>query len=556
MKNALQRTLQKVLQKYAQKKGITLPEGFQAEIGLSRDPAHGDLATSVAFRLARWAREKPQAIAEELLRLFEDEVKTQKPAEKAASRWEIAGGGFINFFIPAAQLAGALVEIHEKDLHYGESDFGKGKRILIEFVSANPTGPLTIAHGRQAVIGDALARILKATGHAVMREYYVNDTGRQIGLLGESQWVRYQGLFGREEAIPEEGYQGAYLIDSAELLRRQKGDSLLKKPRAEAIEECRQFAVREILKGIKEDLKIVRVEFDNYFSEESLRKEGKVEQVIELLKKKGFVYESEGALWFRSTDFGDDKDRVLRKSTGEYTYLAPDMAYHWDKFERKFEGLLNLWGPDHHGYIPRLKAACEALGHDPKQLIILIVQLVTLYRKGEPVRMSTRAGEFVTLRELFEEVGVDATRFFFLLRRIESHLDFDLDLAKTQSDENPVYYLQYAHARISSLLKFARRKVSAEINLGLLKAPEETELIKKLQEYPEILERAAESLEPYRMVDYLREIAAQFHKFYAIHRVVTEDPELTAARLLLVDGVRIVLRNGLLTLGVTPPEKM
>ncbi len=553
MKERLQESLSKIVQDYSVRKGFLLPSDFDVELDISRDSSHGDLTTPVAFRLAKLAKERPARIAEELLDLFQELGPIK---EKLVLRWEIAGGGFINFFVPSSLLAGCLLEIHQQDKNFGRSEFGQKKKVLIEFVSANPTGPLTIAHGRQAVIGDALARILEATGFQVTKEYYLNDTGRQIGLLGESLWVRYQELFGNEAPIPEEGYQGEYLKGIAQKLRKERGDAPTKKNKPEAVKECTEYAVKEILEGIVEDLKTVRVEFDSYCSERSLRDKKMVEKAIEALRKKDFIFEEDGALWFRSTRLGDDKDRVLRKQTGDYTYLAPDIAYHWTKFERGFERLVNLWGPDHHGYIPRILAACEALGFKAEQLKVLIVQLVTLYRQGQPVRMSTRSGEFVTLRELFEEVGVDATRFFFLLRRVESHLDFDLDLAKTQSDENPVYYLQYAHARISSVLKFAEREIEPSPDLERFKAPEETELIKKLQGYPQILVQAAESLEPYRVVEYLRELAAQFHKFYALHRVVTEDQELTAARLLLADSVRVVLRNGLAVLGISHPEKM
>lgn len=559
IKNTLQEVLQEVLEEYAQKKGFSLPAGFQVELDLARGPGHGDLTTPVAFRLAKLAKEPPRRIADDLILLFEKKLEKQKEAKNVVSRWEVAGGGYLNFFVSSSRLAEILVEIHRKDSHYGKSDLGEGKKVLIEFVSANPTGPLTIAHGRQAAIGDALARILEASGFRVKREYYLNDVGVQMDLLGRSLWCRYCELRGHPKVMPEGGYYGNYLIEIARKLEVRE-EALLEPeqdgPSEETIARCRRFAAEEILKEIKEDLEAIGVKFDSYLSEGSLRDDKKVEKAIEFLKKKDLLFEEEGALWFRSTRFGDDKDRVVRKSSGEYTYLAPDIAYHRDKFERGFEWLINLWGPDHHGYVPRLKAACQALGHDPDQIKILMVQLVTLYRKGQPVRMSTRAGEFVTLRELFREVGVDAARFFFLLRRVESHLDFDLDLAKTQSDENPVYYLQYAHARISSILKFAKRKIESRAGLNRLGAPEETELMKKLQEYPQALTHAAEALEPYRVVEYLRELAAQFHKFYALHRVVSEDEELTQARLLLVDGVRIVLRNGLALLGVSHPETM
>lgn len=548
MKDALQNLLQKIVSQYVRQQGISLPEGFEVELNLSKDPSHGDWTTPVAFRLAQLVKKNPKSVAEEILSGFE-------PAG-LVTRWEVAGGGFINFYVPSAQLAEVLGEIHEKDTRYGESNEGRGKKVLIEFVSANPTGPLTIAHGRQAAVGDALARILTAGGFKVTKEYYLNDSGRQIDLLGESLWVRYRELFGESGEIPEEGYRGEYLKEIAQELQKKKGEGLLKQTREEAIRECAVFAVKEIFNGIKKDLDEIHVEFDSYFPERTLTEKKKVEEALEFLRKKNLVYEEEGAVWFRSTQWGDDKDRVLRKKTGDYTYLAPDIAYHWDKFKRGFEWLVNLWGPDHHGYVPRLKAACQALGHSPDQVTIRIVQLTTLYRQGEPVRMSTRAGEFVTLRELFEEVGRDVTRFFFLLRRVESHLDFDMDLAKNESEENPVYYLQYAHARISSILKFAKRRVQGKVELGRLKELESVDLLKRLREYPSVLVEAAESLEPYRVVEYLRELAAQFHKFYALHRVVTEDEELTSARLLLADGVRIVLRNGLALLGISHPETM
>lgn len=556
MKEILQKAIQKVTEEFAAARGFCLPAGFQVELELTKGPGHGDLTTPVAFRLAKSAKEKPSAIAEEIIRRLESTLQKNLPGQPLVSRAEVAGNGFINFFIAAAPLAGVLVEIHKKDEKFGESSFGQGEKVLIEFVSANPTGPLTIAHGRQAAVGDSLARILKATGHEVTREYYLNDSGRQMNLLGESVWARYQSLHGIDAKLPEEGYQGAYLIETAEALTKKSGDSLLKKDSLEAMRLSGEFAAAEILKGIQEDLASIDVRFDSYFSEKSLGEAKKVEKAIELLRKKGLVYEEAGALWLRSTQFGDDKDRVLRKQTGEYTYLAPDVAYHGTKFERGFSRLVNLWGPDHHGYIPRLKAACQGLGYSPDQVVIRIVQLSTLFRKGEPVRMSTRAGEFVTLRELVKEVGPDVTRFFFLLRRIESHLDFDLDLAKTASEENPVYYLQYAHARISSILKFAQRKINPQASLERLGEPGERDLIKRLAEFPEILIQSAQALEPYRVVEYLRELAGQFHKFYAVCRVVTEDEALTSARLLLVDGVRIVLRNGLEALGISHPETM
>ncbi|MDA9101398.1 arginine--tRNA ligase, partial [Omnitrophica bacterium] len=335
-----------------------------------------------------------------------------------------------------------------------------------------------------------------------------------------------------------------------------KKDSLLQESRDKQLNFCRRFAAKTLMDEIKQDLQAFGVVFDNYFSEQTLYQKDEVKKTFEDLDKKGYLYESDGALWFRSTDFGDDKDRVVRKSSGDFTYLAPDIAYHRTKFDRGFNCLVDLLGPDHHGYTARLKAACQALGHNAQEIEILIVQLVTLFRQGEPVRMSTRAGEFVTLRELMDEVGKDAARFFFIMRRVESHLDFDLDLAKAKTQDNPVYYLQYAHARIASILRFSKISVTADVDLELLKAPQERELIKKLSEYPDILIRAGKALEPYCLADYLRDIAASFHRFYQFQRVVSEDDALTRARLLLCDATRIVLRNGLDLLGISQPESM
>ena len=551
----LQALINGIVTEYSTKRGLELPESFEYELAVTKDPTHGDYASNVAFRLAKWAKSRPNLIADELVLLLEGEPK--RAVETGIERVEVAGGGFINFYMSKGSLAQVLLEAHRQQDKYGQSDFGKDRRVLVEFVSANPTGPLTIAHGRQAAVGDALARILEATGHLTRREYYLNDAGRQMNLLGASLFARYEELMtGSPVPLPEDGYQGAYLADIAREMAAEKKDTLLREPRPNALEFCRLYAAEEIMKGIRKDLEAIQCRFDTYFSESTLYREEDVEKALKTIEKAGFLYENDGALWFRSTAFGDDKDRVVRKSTGEYTYLAPDIAYHRQKFDRGFNQLINFWGPDHHGYIPRLKAACQALGHDAEQLQVRIVQLTTLYRKGQPVRMSTRAGEFVTLRELIDEVGADATRFFFCMRRIESHLDFDLDLAKQKSQENPVYYLQYAHARIASLLKFSTRPVTDKVNLELLATHEETDLIKMISLFPKVLIEASQSMEPYRLSEYLREIAASFHKFYAHHRVVTEDAALTDARLLLADAVRIVLKNGLSLLGISQPESM
>ena len=532
------------------------PETLQYEIELPKVKAHGDLSINLAFQIGRTLKRNPFEVALSCHKVLEAKMKTASQWGTWIKEITVEKPGFINFRFTSRSFLDQLLEISKQNEHFGEPTVGKGLKAIIEFVSANPTGPLTIAHGRQAAIGDTLARILKTLGYGVHKEFYLNDAGRQIRLLGESLWVRYQELFGIKAELPEEGYRGAYLIDLAKALKTEKGEQLLSQGKEKSIEFVTAFAAKSILSGIEAELKRVGVVFDQYFSEQSLYEKKLVDRALQKLDEKKMTYEADGALWFRSTQFGDDKDRVLRKQSGEFTYLAPDIAYHETKFERGFKLLVNLWGPDHHGYIPRLKAACKALGHPADSLRILIVQLTTLYRAGEPVRMSTRAGEFVTLQELVDEVGVDATRFFFLMRKVESHLDFDLELAKQKTDENPVFYLQYAHARISSIIAYAQRKIDSECSLDLIREPEEIDLIKKMIEYPEILEQAAEFLEPYRVVDYLRELATLFHKFYTLHRVVTDDEALTKARLFLTDCVRIVLRNGMTILGVSAPSKM
>ncbi len=553
MKNKIEAILRSVLRDYCAGAGAVLPDDFSYDLHPPKDAAMGDLACNVAFKLAAVTRRKPAEIAAALLPLFEENTGKDSPIAKVA----VAGAGFLNFYLKKEDLGALLVTIRKQDRDYGKSAFGHGKKVVLEFVSANPTGPLTIAHGRQAAVGDCLARILKFTGHEVHTEYYLNDGGRQMNLLSQSVWARYGELLGIETPLPEDGYQGDYIREIArEIIEKEKKDSLHKEPEEKAVAFCGHYAVKRIMGWIEDDLKKMRVHFDHFFSEQTLYQRKSVDHALAVLKEKGFLFESEGALWFRSTDFGDDKDRVVRKSTGEYTYLAPDIAYHLSKYERGYNMLVNLWGPDHHGYIPRLKAACQALGYPPEAIHIGIVQLTTLFRKGQPVRMSTRAGEFVTLRELYEEVGVDATRFFFVMRRQESHLDFDLDLAKEKSQENPVYYLQYAHARIASLLQYAARNIAAHVKIERLAAPEESELIGCLSQFPEYLVQASRSLEPYRLADYLRQVAACFHKFYSCHRIVTEDKELTQARLLLADATRIVLRNGLELLGIGQPESM
>ncbi|PIQ85348.1 MAG: arginine--tRNA ligase [Candidatus Omnitrophica bacterium CG11_big_fil_rev_8_21_14_0_20_45_26] len=538
--------------------GCRIPDDFQFDLDVPKNKTHGDFAANLALRLKSLANQNPREIARTIKQIIEQEAAIPKELKSIVKEIRVEGPGFLNFFLTQNSRADVLSRIHTTDRDYGCSDDGKGKKVLIEFVSANPTGPLTIAHGRQAAIGDTLARILSSVGCDVKKEFYLNDAGRQINLLGQSVWAAYrmQHEGGESDLIPADGYHGEYIkIYGKDFYTQTKG-TLVNEVVDVAIQKCTQYAVEVTLNQIKEDLRAIGVVFDFYYEEHQLHEKGKVESAINTLQKKGYLKTEEGALWFKSTDFGDDKDRVLKKSNGELTYLTADIAYHLSKFERGFKQLVNLWGPDHHGYVARLKAACQALGYPPAAITILLVQLTTLYRNGEPVRMSTRAGQFVTLKELTDEVGADAARFFFLMRRVESHLDFDLELAKAKSQDNPVYYLQYAHARIAGILKNADRTIEPSCRVELLTADEEIALMKQLAEYPEVLKQAARSFEPFRLVDYLQGLAALFHKFYSVCRVISEDSELTKVRLLLTDCVRIVLRNGLEILGISHPDKM
>ncbi len=550
MKEQLEVWLRQFAEKYAVQSGIDPLLVQDCEVVTSKEISQGDFATNLAFKFSKPLRKSPKVIAEEICR------KLDLARPDFVKKVEVGGGGFLNFFLSRQSLNEILFFVRKEDCHYGKSDYGKKKKVLVEFVSANPTGPLTIAHGRQAAIGDTLVRLLKSAGFQAASEYYLNDAGRQMNLLGKSVWARFLTLCGENRPLPEDGYQGEYVAEIAKRMLQEKSLDFKNTPEESAVGDCRIYAEKMIMAGILDDLKSVDVHFDNIFRESSLYQEKKVEEAFRDLEKRGYLFEKEGALWFRSTDFGDDKDRVVRKSSGELTYISPDIAYHRGKFERGYEKIVDLLGPDHHGYVTRLKASCAALGHDPNQVSVRIVQLTTLFRKGVPVRMSTRAGEFVTLRELVTEVGKDAARIFFLTRKIESPLDFDLELAKEKSQDNPVYYLQYAHARIASILRNAPIPISEGAPVELLKSDEEIEVIKKIYDYKSTIISAAEALEPYRLVDYLRELAACFHKFYAQHRVLSEDLPLTQARLCLVDAVRIVLRNGLELLGASQPESM
>ena len=552
----------------------------------TRDRSHGDFASNLAMLLAKPARCKPRDIAEKLLAAIETGGQLQKV--------EIAGPGFINFFLgPDAWHAG-INEILEQGEHFGRSEVGKGSRIQVEFVSANPTGPLHVGHGRGAAYGAAVADLLAAIGYEVHREYYVNDAGRQMDILATSVYLRYLDLCGEDIPFPANGYQGDYVWDIAATLHREHGNAL-QYPVAEVFKDVpadepdggdkekhidglitrsrtllgesryRQVfdeGLTAILGNIRKDLEEFGVVYDEWFSERSLSENHTVESSIERLQQSGHVYEKNGALWFKSTDFGDEKDRVVVRDNGQTTYFASDIAYHLNKLERGYDRVIDVWGADHHGYVPRVKAALKALGANPDKLDVLLVQFAILYRQGEKVAMSTRSGEFVTLRELRHEVGNDAARFFYVMRKCEQHMDFDLDLAKSQSNDNPVYYIQYAHARVRSVFRQLQEKqlawdpAAGAAGLASLSEDHEQELMINLSRYPEVLEAAAINHEPHLLTHYLRELANDFHTYYNAHTFLVEDVTVRNARLNLIEATRQVIANGLGLLGVSAPDNM
>ncbi len=541
---------------------------------IPRSRAHGDMASSIGLQLASRLRRPPLDVAESLAQRIALLLKDSSLKE-SIDRVEVKPPGFLNFFLKDAFLYSVLREVLVKGPDYGRSSLGKGKKALVEFVSANPTGPLSVAHGRQAAVGDALANLLSFAGYKVTREYYLNDEGTQIDLLGASILARAKEAAGLEAAFPENGYKGEYVVETGKAFLK---DAEKEVPSAEkkfledrwrrfvespdALEKAKKFVVKAYTLLIRTELNQfgVRFEEDEWFSQSSLEKDGFLRQTLDILKEKGFLYESEGAWWLKSTAFGDDKDRVVIRSDGRLTYIAADIAYHRNKFQRGFALLVNLWGPDHHGYIPRLKAAVQALGYPPQALQVRIVQLCTLKRGTETIPMSTREGQFITLTQVIQEVGPDAARFFFLLRKSDAHLEFDLELAKQHSLENPVYYIQYAHARICSILAYREKQqgkiLDSEVDYSLLTAEEELRIPRLLREFPGVVEISAKSLEPFGLVSFLQELAEAFHRFYDAHRVVSESEKLTATRLRLVQGVKTVLATGLRLLGVSAPEKM
>ncbi|OGX43110.1 MAG: arginine--tRNA ligase [Omnitrophica WOR_2 bacterium RIFCSPLOWO2_12_FULL_51_24] len=520
-----------------------------------KDPSHGDISTNIAFRLAKTLKANPAELAKEIVKTFADKLASSSLKGDIAAIEPL--NGFINIRLSAGALRRILKDVKSEKEKFGHNDSGKGKKVQVEFVSANPTGVLSVAHARQAAFGDSLANIMTANGYETAREYYINDEGVQITILGQSIYARYREEIGDQYEFPENGYKGEYIKEMAGEFRKEHGD----KYKAETPENIKVFSVwgcDYLLKEIKQELLDFGVKFDVWFSQKALGASGNIEKTLDLLKEKGLLYEAEGALWFKSTEFGDDKDRVVKKSDGAYTYVTPDIAYHKDKFERGFSRVIDILGPDHHGYINRIRAAVQALGYPADAISIVIIQLATLYKDGQPVKMSTRAGEYITLREVLDEVGRDAARFFFLMRKASAHLDFDLELAKKQTPENPVYYVQYAHARICSILALSKLSEGdiANADLELLCAPEELNLFKGLRQFPLAVRLAAQELDPYRIITYLQELAACFHKFYEANKVISDDAELSRARLHLISCVRQTLANGLTLLGVSCPAKM
>lgn len=518
-----------------------------------KDKQHGDFSTNMAMQLARVAKMAPRKIAEQ--------IQAHLELSKASiEKIEIAGPGFINFYMDNSYLTELVPTILKQRDDYGRSNFGKGQKVQVEFVSANPTGDLHLGHARGAAVGDSLCNILDKAGYDVSREFYINDAGNQINNLALSVEARYFQALGMEKEMPEDGYHGKDIIEIGKKLAVEYGDKFVQMEAKERFEFFRRYGLDYELAKLKKDLEDFRVPFDVWYSETSLYENGKIEPALKQLREKGHIYEKDGATWFRSTDFGDDKDRVLIKNDGSYTYLTPDIAYHLDKISRGFDKLINIWGADHHGYIPRMKAAIEALGYDRDRLEVEIIQLVQLYKDGEKMKMSKRTGKAVTMRDLVEEVGLDATRYFFAMRSSDTHMDFDLDLAVSESNENPVYYAQYAHARICSILRSADEKgftFSEDTNVDSLVSEKAMDLLKRLGEFPQVVADAAEKRIPHRITHYIYDLASTFHSFYNAEKVLNEEEKKeTEARLALVKAVQTTLKNALALVGVSAPEKM
>ncbi|MCI5188516.1 MAG: arginine--tRNA ligase [Candidatus Electrothrix sp. AS4_5] len=519
-------------------------------VEVPRHEGQGDFSTNFAMVLAGKEKRNPRELASQLVDLL-------KTNETLLEKVEIAGPGFVNLFLKPTVWTTVLGPINEQGRAFGLSDVGQGKKVMVEFVSANPTGPLSVGHGRNAILGDTIARLLQATGHDVTREYYFNNAGRQMRVLADSLKARYLEKLGLENEFPDDGYQGHYIYEIAQTMIDESGDSLQDAEQA----VFRQQAQDAIFADIDATLQRIGIVFDSYYNEHTLYEEGKIEEVVEQLRAKDLVYEQDEATWFKTSEFGQEQDRVIIKNTGEPTYRLPDIAYHQEKFRRGFDWMINVFGADHIATVPDVLAGIEALGYDTSKVHVILYQFVTLLRDGKQVKMSTRKATFVTVDELVDEVGVDALRFFFLMRKPDSQLEFDLELATAQSQENPVYYVQYAHARLCSIERMAREKGVAlpkftATDLSPLQEAEEHQLLKTLASYPALVADAATDLAPHRIIFFLMELAGNFHSFYNKHKVVTEDEQLTAARLCLCQGIKTVLANGLDLVGLTAPEKM
>ena len=586
MKNQLQRLLQSSIDQLNSSGEFTLSTSTPISIERTRDKSHGDYASNLALAMSKQARCKPRDLAAKIV--------ANLPNSDLIKSCDIAGPGFINFTLTEKARLAVIEEVMKQGEGYGRSNIGVGKKVQVEFVSANPTGPLHVGHGRGAAYGSTVADLLSACGFEVQREYYVNDAGRQMDILATSIWLRYLDLCGEEFTFPANGYQGDYVWDIAANLHRNKGDryrksseevfssipddepdggdkevhidALIERSKnllgSNEVRNILDAGLETILGDIRQDLEEFGVSYDRWYSERSLVDSGAVDRALERLEKGGYIYEKGGALWFRSSDFGDEKDRVVVRDNGIKTYFASDIAYHMEKLERGFDMVIDVWGADHHGYVPRVKAALKALGDNPDQLDVLLVQFAVLYRGGEKVPMSTRSGQFVTLRELREEVGSDSARFFYVMRKCEQHMDFDLDLAKSQSSDNPIYYIQYAHARICSVMRQLKEKgFEYDKNLGLeqlslLTETHEEALLTSLSRYPELVEASALNHEPHVIAHFLRDIANELHTYYNAHQFLIDDQNLRSARITLALAIRQVISNGLKLLGLSAPEQM
>jgi arginyl-tRNA synthetase len=567
MKDTLRTLIEDAVRESMETGQVALDELPEVELERPKDPAHGDWATNVALRSAKAAHMSPRVLAEAVAARIADH-----PDIAAV---EVAGPGFINIRLSESALQRFVTEARKAGVDWGRADLGHGRRVQVEFVSANPVGPMHVGHGRWAALGDSMAALLEHAGWRVEREFYINDAGVQMEIFAKSVAARYLQLTGRDATFADEWYQGAYITGIAREILDAEGDVWAEADPADREAHFKEVAYAQVLAHLDQVLRGMGVRFDVWFSERTLHEKdadgrSAVDRGIDELREAGHVYEADGATWFRSTAFGDDKDRVLRKADGEFTYFAADIAYHRDKFARGFDRVIDIWGADHHGYVARMKAAAAALGH-PGQLDVVIGQLVTLLRNGEVVRMSKRTGEMVTFEELLDEVGADAARYFFLRRSTDQPLDFDIGLAKQRSNDNPVYYVQYAHARICSILRkaaglpldadigaadVAGRLIGADPQLAVLTDPVELVLIRKVAEFPEIVEEAALTLAPHKLPHYAEDLAAAFHQFYTVCRVVTDDKALTTARLALIDAARLTFERALALLGVGAPERM